>query len=179
MNPSQPPPQLPAGWIALWDESSQRYYYLEQATGRTQWELPTQPSSSFNTVNGGESSSYQSSYAQSYSNNSPAVTSYPTQQTYPYPTASDPNSPYPSNNPGVEGQDRGLGNVFKGYGGAVAGGLIGFAAGKFLGNHHHGNNHHQNGGYYPPPPPPSQGFGGFLPGFGGHNQHHNHHNHFF
>ncbi|KAJ9502595.1 hypothetical protein LTR96_005716 [Exophiala xenobiotica] len=36
----QPPgPQLPPGWIAQWDGTSQRWYYLEQATGRTQWEL--------------------------------------------------------------------------------------------------------------------------------------------
>ena len=33
-------PHLPPGWIAQWDPASQRYYYLEQATGRTQWELP-------------------------------------------------------------------------------------------------------------------------------------------
>ncbi|KAK7897946.1 hypothetical protein LTR67_004578 [Exophiala xenobiotica] len=35
----QPGPQLPPGWIAQWDGNSQRWYYLEQATGRTQWEL--------------------------------------------------------------------------------------------------------------------------------------------
>ena len=29
---------LPPGWIAQWDQNSQRNYYLEQATGRTQWE---------------------------------------------------------------------------------------------------------------------------------------------
>jgi len=37
----QPGPQLPPGWIAQWDANSQRWYYLEQATGRTQWELPS------------------------------------------------------------------------------------------------------------------------------------------
>lgn len=39
----QPPsgPQLPPGWISQWDLNSQRHYYLEQATGRTQWEPPT------------------------------------------------------------------------------------------------------------------------------------------
>ncbi|KAI4270796.1 MAG: hypothetical protein LQ337_006464, partial [Flavoplaca oasis] len=36
-------PTLPPGWIAQWDQNSQRWYYLEQATGRTQWDLP-QPS---------------------------------------------------------------------------------------------------------------------------------------
>ncbi|KAI8997595.1 hypothetical protein BDB01DRAFT_901953 [Pilobolus umbonatus] len=34
------PPQLPPGWISLWDENYQRYYYVEQATGKTQWEIP-------------------------------------------------------------------------------------------------------------------------------------------
>lgn len=43
--PSHPPssggpPQLPPGWISQWDPNSQRYYYLEQATGRTQWDPP-------------------------------------------------------------------------------------------------------------------------------------------
>lgn len=32
-----PPPvssQLPQGWIQQWDQNSQRYYYVEQATGK-------------------------------------------------------------------------------------------------------------------------------------------------
>ena len=33
-------PQLPPGWIQQRDADSQRYYYVEQATGRTQWEPP-------------------------------------------------------------------------------------------------------------------------------------------
>ncbi|KAJ9611092.1 hypothetical protein H2200_004275 [Cladophialophora chaetospira] len=33
-------PQLPPGWISQWDANSQRNYYVEQATGRTQWEPP-------------------------------------------------------------------------------------------------------------------------------------------
>ncbi|KAL8974849.1 MAG: hypothetical protein Q9197_000928 [Variospora fuerteventurae] len=40
-NPTGGPP-LPPGWIAQWDANSQRYYFLEQATGRTQWEPPHQ-----------------------------------------------------------------------------------------------------------------------------------------
>jgi WW domain len=31
------------GWIQQWDQNSQRFYYLEQATGRTQWEPPSFP----------------------------------------------------------------------------------------------------------------------------------------
>lgn len=42
--PGGPPPTsappLPPGWIAQWDANSNRYYYLEQATGRTQWDIP-------------------------------------------------------------------------------------------------------------------------------------------
>lgn len=34
-------PQLPPGWLQQWDPNSQRYYYLEQVTGRSQWDLPT------------------------------------------------------------------------------------------------------------------------------------------
>lgn len=33
-------PPLPPGWISQWDSASQRTYYLEQSTGRTQWEMP-------------------------------------------------------------------------------------------------------------------------------------------
>lgn len=39
---SQGQPPLPPGWIAQWDNNSQRWYFLEQATGRTQWEHPSQ-----------------------------------------------------------------------------------------------------------------------------------------
>ncbi|KAL8940794.1 MAG: hypothetical protein Q9216_002620 [Gyalolechia sp. 2 TL-2023] len=38
--PSSGGPPLPPGWISQWDPNSQRYYYLEQATGRTQWDPP-------------------------------------------------------------------------------------------------------------------------------------------
>ncbi|KAL8923100.1 MAG: hypothetical protein Q9208_004784 [Pyrenodesmia sp. 3 TL-2023] len=39
-NPTGGPPSLPPGWVAQWDPNSQRYYFLEQATGRTQWDPP-------------------------------------------------------------------------------------------------------------------------------------------
>ncbi|KAI8379767.1 uncharacterized protein BYT42DRAFT_569950 [Radiomyces spectabilis] len=35
-----PPPPVPEGWVAVWDPNSQRYYFIEQASGRTQWEPP-------------------------------------------------------------------------------------------------------------------------------------------
>lgn len=31
---------LPPGWLQQWDQNSQRYYYLNQATGQTQWDPP-------------------------------------------------------------------------------------------------------------------------------------------
>ncbi|CZT16324.1 uncharacterized protein RCC_02166 [Ramularia collo-cygni] len=36
--PAQPP--LPPGWITQFDQNSQRWYFVEQATGRTQWDPP-------------------------------------------------------------------------------------------------------------------------------------------
>jgi hypothetical protein len=35
-----PEPQLPPGWFQQWESDTQRVYYLEQATGRTQWVPP-------------------------------------------------------------------------------------------------------------------------------------------
>ncbi|TWU74901.1 hypothetical protein ED733_003942 [Metarhizium rileyi] len=40
--PSFGPPQLPPGWIAQWDGASKKYYYVQLATGVSQWEIPTQ-----------------------------------------------------------------------------------------------------------------------------------------
>jgi hypothetical protein len=37
--PSDKPP-LPSGWQPIFDQQHQRWYYLETATGRTQWEVP-------------------------------------------------------------------------------------------------------------------------------------------
>lgn len=38
--PLSGPPGVAPGWTAQWDANSQRWYYLEQATGRTQWDPP-------------------------------------------------------------------------------------------------------------------------------------------
>ncbi|KAI0870093.1 hypothetical protein GGS24DRAFT_123517 [Hypoxylon argillaceum] len=38
-HPSGKPP-LPDGWVPQWDRQYQRWYYAEEATGRTQWEAP-------------------------------------------------------------------------------------------------------------------------------------------
>lgn len=39
--PTFAPPHLPAGWIAQWDGSSKKYYFVQLSTGVSQWETPT------------------------------------------------------------------------------------------------------------------------------------------
>lgn len=41
--PYGPPPPMPSGWFQQWDQANQRAYYVEQATGRTQWDPPHSP----------------------------------------------------------------------------------------------------------------------------------------
>lgn len=41
-NYGQPPYSPPGGWSQHWDNNTRRYYYIEQATGRSQWEPPVQ-----------------------------------------------------------------------------------------------------------------------------------------
>lgn len=31
---------MPPGWITQWDQNSQRWYYVDQSTGRSQWDPP-------------------------------------------------------------------------------------------------------------------------------------------
>ncbi|EAS32931.3 uncharacterized protein CIMG_03955 [Coccidioides immitis RS] len=38
--PPEGAPSLPPGWVSQWDQNYQRWYYIEQATGRSQWEPP-------------------------------------------------------------------------------------------------------------------------------------------
>jgi hypothetical protein len=47
--PTYAPPSLPAGWIAQWDGASRKYYFVQLATGVSQWEVPTQPVQTGNT----------------------------------------------------------------------------------------------------------------------------------
>lgn len=44
--PNFGPPQLPPGWIAQWDSASRKYYYVQLATGVSQWEIPTEAAKS-------------------------------------------------------------------------------------------------------------------------------------
>ncbi|PGH17712.1 hypothetical protein AJ80_04720 [Polytolypa hystricis UAMH7299] len=41
--PSSPPPTLPEGWLAQWEGQSRKWYYVQRATGKSQWEIPTEP----------------------------------------------------------------------------------------------------------------------------------------
>jgi hypothetical protein len=34
------PPPMPPGWLAQWDQTNNRWYYVEQASGRSQWDPP-------------------------------------------------------------------------------------------------------------------------------------------
>src|SRR4051812_656007 len=47
--PTFAPPPLPAGWIAQWDGSSKKYYFVQLSTGVSQWETPTEPAKTGNT----------------------------------------------------------------------------------------------------------------------------------
>ncbi|KAK8094846.1 ww domain-containing protein [Apiospora hydei] len=40
--PTYEPPSLPPGWIAQWDGSSKKYYFVSISTGVSQWETPSQ-----------------------------------------------------------------------------------------------------------------------------------------
>ncbi|BDD55863.1 hypothetical protein MAP00_001347 [Monascus purpureus] len=41
--PSSPPPPLPEGWIAQWEGVSRKWYFVQRTTGKSQWEIPTEP----------------------------------------------------------------------------------------------------------------------------------------
>ncbi|KAJ5132984.1 hypothetical protein N7448_007142 [Penicillium atrosanguineum] len=41
--PSSPPPQLPEGWLAQWEGVQRKWYYVQRTTGKSQWEIPTEP----------------------------------------------------------------------------------------------------------------------------------------
>jgi hypothetical protein len=40
--PTFAPPQLPPGWIAQWDATSKKYYFVQLSTGVSQWDTPTE-----------------------------------------------------------------------------------------------------------------------------------------
>ncbi|KAL2133271.1 hypothetical protein VTI74DRAFT_2614 [Chaetomium olivicolor] len=55
--PYTPPadkPPIPAGWTPRWDDHYQRWYYVEEATGRSQWEAPGFDHSAYRANPGGD-----------------------------------------------------------------------------------------------------------------------------
>jgi hypothetical protein len=40
--PTFAPPPLPPGWIAQWDATSSKYYFVQLSTGISQWDTPTE-----------------------------------------------------------------------------------------------------------------------------------------
>ncbi|KAJ5584688.1 uncharacterized protein N7459_004488 [Penicillium hispanicum] len=41
--PSSPPPRLPEGWLPQWEGVQRKWYFVQRATGKSQWEIPTEP----------------------------------------------------------------------------------------------------------------------------------------
>lgn len=39
--PTFAPPQLPWGWIAQWDATTKKYYFVQLSTGISTWDIPT------------------------------------------------------------------------------------------------------------------------------------------
>ncbi|KAL9585177.1 MAG: hypothetical protein Q9203_004367, partial [Teloschistes exilis] len=84
--PSESPPQLPEGWLAQWEGQSRKYYYVQRATGHSQWDIPTQPALSVPT---------------------PDPTPQPIDNPFDKPTMSADRGPNDGNN-NYEGADRGF-----------------------------------------------------------------------
>ena len=40
--PGPPPPEVPEGWIARWDDNYKQFFYVNLATKKPQWEMPTE-----------------------------------------------------------------------------------------------------------------------------------------
>jgi len=40
--PGPPPPKVPEGWLARWDDNYKQFFYVNLATKKPQWEMPTE-----------------------------------------------------------------------------------------------------------------------------------------
>ncbi|KAL4767978.1 hypothetical protein BDW60DRAFT_135324 [Aspergillus nidulans var. acristatus] len=69
--PSYPPPPLPIGWIQEWEPRARRAFYIETATGRSEWTLPAD-------VSYGEAS--RSGPGEYYASPPPPAPAYPPQE---------------------------------------------------------------------------------------------------
>lgn len=131
----------PPGWIKQWDANSQRWFFVEQATGRTQWELPV---SSMVAHNYSQSNMYPS-----------GAGPYGHQNTYP-PTGGQ----YDPHLDPDKKKDKGIGTMGAAAGGlaagAVGGALIGHAMGDDSDSDHGGTTHYASQPSYAAQPPMQQ-----------------------
>ncbi|KAL8807172.1 MAG: hypothetical protein Q9182_000854 [Xanthomendoza sp. 2 TL-2023] len=144
------PPRLPPGWISQWDPNTQRYYYLEQSTGRTQWDPPQHPIGGYPppmSGGGGGYSNYQ---------NQPQPAPY-TQETKPI-ISDTPNKDLPTKPAKKDGKGNMLAAGAGGLAvGAVGGAMIGHAMDDSSDEEHHPRTTYiqqqqQQPTYYQPPP---------------------------
>ncbi|KAJ4286642.1 hypothetical protein N0V88_007932 [Collariella sp. IMI 366227] len=56
LHPADRQAPIPSGWTPRWDDRYQRWYYVEDATGRSQWEAPGFDHSAYRAGPGGEES---------------------------------------------------------------------------------------------------------------------------
>ncbi|KAI1142853.1 hypothetical protein F5Y05DRAFT_133840 [Hypoxylon sp. FL0543] len=84
---SPPPdkPPIPAGWIPQFDQQYQRWFYYEQATGRSQWEAPGYHAAS----QGGEDRSWGSHGESGYPSHAAPGYGYPSHESHGYESHGD------------------------------------------------------------------------------------------
>lgn len=135
-------PNLPPGWLQQWDQNSQRHYYLEQATGRTQWDPPAFSSPPMGGYPGAPppggqgypGAPYNGSYDQSRGYNQGPGQGYPQQNYGGFPSQNishpgGPNFPTEAVQNGEKKKDKGDKKALlaAGAGGLLVGGLAGAA----------------------------------------------------
>lgn len=131
---------MPPGWVAQWDQNGQRWYYIDQATGRSQWEPPAHappaqgpyapppsgpPGAPYNHTTGHDE---RGLFGASHDQNNHG---YPGGPSDPYGSHGDPYGEKGKKD--KEKKDKGHSTgmlVAAGAGGLVAGGLVGHALGK-------------------------------------------------
>lgn len=120
-SPPRDKPPIPQGWIPQFDQQYQRWYYVEEASGRSQWEAP-----GFN-AGGGSDTRGDPSHggAPSYGGGpgyggAPGYGAPPPQQYGGYPGG----SPYPQQQ---EKQKSGSSGMLLGAAGGIAAGAVGGA----------------------------------------------------
>lgn len=112
-SPPRDKPPIPQGWIPQFDQQHQRWYYVEEASGRSQWEAP-----GFNSGGGSDTRGHDPSYGGG--GGGPGYGAPPPQQYGGYPGS----SPYPQQQ---EKQKSGSSGMLLGAAGGIAAGAVGGA----------------------------------------------------